>query len=172
MWPGVRRAGLPRQSPAQRRAAAECNGAALIPMRLNSATQSHYLVTRCLEVCFTQRVKQPMPRSEAVRDVRESPLMTAVSRPFWHGHGTNANARRSDRRLPTPYLASPRIHRSFPTSTSLPTSPGGCGAPHRAFFRRRSGDRWSSWHLARAWPNPGPDHSDRLVLHKSIVENR
>jgi len=30
----------------------------------------------------------------------------------------------------------------------------------------------SSWHLARACPNPGPDHNDRLVLHKSIVENR
>jgi hypothetical protein len=27
--------------------------------------------TRCLEVCFTQRVNQPMPRSEAVRGVRE-----------------------------------------------------------------------------------------------------
>ena len=28
-------------------------------------------VISCLEVCFTQRVNQPMPRSEAVRDVRE-----------------------------------------------------------------------------------------------------
>lgn len=27
--------------------------------------------TRCLEVCFTQRVKQLMPRLEAVHDVRE-----------------------------------------------------------------------------------------------------
>jgi hypothetical protein len=26
------------------------------------------------------------------------------------------------------------FHRSFPTLTSLPKSPGGCGAPHGAFF--------------------------------------
>ena len=28
-------------------------------------------LTNCLEVCFMQRVNQAMPRSEAVRDVRE-----------------------------------------------------------------------------------------------------
>lgn len=31
-----------------------------------------------------------MPRSEAVHDVRERPLATAVFRPFWHGRGTAA----------------------------------------------------------------------------------
>ncbi len=35
------------------------------------AQRSGLVVTDYLEVCFTQRVNQPMPRSEAVRDVRE-----------------------------------------------------------------------------------------------------
>jgi hypothetical protein len=62
--------------------------------------------TYCLKVCFTQRVNQPMPRSQAVRGVRERPLATAVFRPFWHGHGTDASARRSDRRPPSRYVCS------------------------------------------------------------------
>jgi hypothetical protein len=40
---------------------------------------------------------------------------------------------------PRPWHAKARTHRISPTSTPLPTSPGGCGAPHGAFFRRRSG---------------------------------
>ena len=42
--------------------------------------------------------------------------------------------------------ALPRIHRSFPTLTSLPTSPGGCGAPHGRAFRA-----WpAAWITARS----------------------
>src|SRR5690349_2249330 len=39
--------------------------------RCSQAQRSGLVVTDCLEVCFTQRVNQPMPRSEAVRDVRK-----------------------------------------------------------------------------------------------------
>lgn len=48
----------------------------------------HFAVTVSLEVCFTQRVNLPVPRSEAVRGVRGCPQVTAVFRSFWHARGT------------------------------------------------------------------------------------
>jgi hypothetical protein len=52
-------------------------------LRINSAANG------CLEVSFTQRVNLHLPRSEAVRGVRERPLLTALSPPVlartWHG---------------------------------------------------------------------------------------
>jgi hypothetical protein len=44
--------------------------------------------TGCLEGSFTQGVNLRVPRSEAVQVVRGCPLVTVVSRPFWHGCGT------------------------------------------------------------------------------------
>jgi len=35
---------------------------------------------------------------------------------------------------PRPWHAKAQPHRISPTSTPPPTSPGGCGAPHEAFF--------------------------------------
>jgi hypothetical protein len=71
------RAGVPTQSPAAGAPAAPRRGAALDPntAQLGNAELARAgelaQVTRCLEVRFTQRVNQPMPRSEAVLGVRE-----------------------------------------------------------------------------------------------------
>ena len=48
-------------------------------------------MTHCLEGRFRQGVNLRMPMSEAVRGTRRRPVMTAVSRLFWHGCGTDAN---------------------------------------------------------------------------------
>ena len=59
---------------------------------------------RGLEGCFMQRVNLYGARSEAVSGARERPRLTAVFRPFWHGHGTIAPSAdpldANDRRVP------------------------------------------------------------------------
>ena len=45
-------------------------------------------VTSCLEGRFRQGVNLRVPSSEAIRAVRGSPLLTAVSRLIWHESGT------------------------------------------------------------------------------------
>jgi hypothetical protein len=48
-------------------------------------------LTSCLEGRFTQGVNLGEPRAEVVRGARRLPLVTAVSRLFWHGYGTTGD---------------------------------------------------------------------------------
>ncbi len=72
--PGVRRAGLPRQSPARRRAAAERSGAALIPVRPNSAVH-RASADRALTSCTsrTAGLFVPKPSTDADCQRRRTP---------------------------------------------------------------------------------------------------
>jgi hypothetical protein len=59
-----------------------------IPMWLNLATQSHDLVTDCLEVRFTPASNWERTGQRRFFDVRERLPLTAVCRSFWHRCGT------------------------------------------------------------------------------------
>jgi hypothetical protein len=66
-------------------------------MTLGGPTATAVIVTSvspatcCLEGRFRQGVNLRVSRSEAVRHARARPLVTAVSRPFWHESGTSCH---------------------------------------------------------------------------------
>ena len=122
-------------------------------------------MTGCLEGRFRQGVNLRVSRSEGIQVARECPLVTVVFRPFWHARGTDVCAERSDRKRPAHALPY-RESTGALTWTFLFTSPGGCGAPHGAFFPASIRVRHSN-HLQVVGPELGSKLALSMIVRAS-----